>query len=298
MIEIIKARNNAEPVQCPDDFDPSPFQPHNSTRDHSSSKHDKADSPSRDSTFAVVSAPPPVSKPTHSSEGFLLSTSARPGGSRFQHVQVVPKTQKFCAIIPHNGKRHSYGPFSSELEAAAKVKEFFDNLQQGQKVPTRGEKRTDMFHQQLTSQLNALNKTAKNDNRHFVENSQNPTCCFCHQTVHTYHALKFAQKLCPSLTSLVDKKGSATRAQKLSQTRTAALEEHIKTHNLTATSKKQNYILSYQPPKCKFCLQTVCRGYLRQWMVKQCPHAPDNVFVKPVENPKPSRRITGKQAVP
>lgn len=115
---------------------------------------------------------------------------------------------------------------------------FFEDIKQGKSLPTRGEKRTSMYHHQLEQQLHDLNQNAQSEKRHFVENTQQPKCHFSQTAVHTYHAVKFAQKLCPNLTSHVDKKGSATRAQKLSQTRTAVLQQFIDQHNLTAVSKK------------------------------------------------------------
>ena len=297
MIAIIKARNDSTTTSPPNGFDPSPYiriqlPPGNMPQqDQQTTDLPANNNPSSDSTNN------PNCKPTHSPEGYLLSTSTRPGTSKFQHVQYVPKTKKFRAVIPYNGRRHSFGPYQTEHEAAARIKQFFEEIEQGKSLPTRGEKRTSMFHHQLEQQLHDLNQNAQSEKRHFVENTQQPTCRFCQKTVHTYHAVKFAQKLCPNLTSQVDKKGSATRAQKLSQTRTAALQQFIDQHNLTAVSKKQHFIQSIQPPKCKYCNQQVARSYLKQLMIKQCPEVPDLFAYETVANPPPSRRLRGKQSV-
>ena len=158
------------------------------------------------------------------------------------------RLRSIMQLFPHNGKRHSFGPFDTEIQAAERVREFLQNTEQTSSVPTRGEKRTEMFHFNLNQQLQHLNTTAKDEKRHCVVDTHSPTCSFCQKSVHTYHAIKFAQQLCPSLTHQVDKKGSATRAQKLSETRTAVLQSKIDSHNCSAISKKQHFISSLFPP--------------------------------------------------
>ena len=51
-----------------------------------------------------------------------MSTSARTGGSKHQYVQA--KIGIFRAVIPYQGKRHSFGPFAIEFDATTKVKLF------------------------------------------------------------------------------------------------------------------------------------------------------------------------------
>ena len=293
MVEIIKARNTSEGVDPPDGFDPGPFLPVVMPSQARSNIHQDG-SDSHDAGNLKLATSSANTKPTHSPEGLLYSTSLRPGASQFQYVQFIKKTQKYNATIPHNGKRHSFGPFDTEIQAAERVREFLQNTEQTSSVPTRGEKRTEMFHFNLNQQLQHLNTTAKDEKRHCVVDTHSPTCSFCQKSVHTYHAIKFAQQLCPSLTHQVDKKGSATRAQKLSETRTAVLQSKIDSHNCSAISKKQHFISSLFPPTCKFCHKTVSRNYLKTWMVKNCDHAPGPSTVSNASSS--NRRLRGKQS--
>ena len=103
----------------------------------------------------------------HDDNGFLLSTSARPGGSKFQYVQ--KKNDIYRAVIPFQGKRHSFGPYSSEILAAEKVKQFFEQAQKGSAAMTRGQKRTEKFDHDLRSQIETLNQTAKLEQRHCLK---------------------------------------------------------------------------------------------------------------------------------
>jgi hypothetical protein len=291
MIEIIKARNQDEGIEPPDGFDPSPFLPVVVPTPDSVNMNE----PYQDSSQPQDrQAQKLQSKPSHSPDGLLYSTSLRPGASQYQYVQFIKKTQKYKATIPHNGKRHSFGPFDSEVQAAERVREFLKNTEQTSSVPTRGEKRTEMFHFNLDQQLQQLNLTARDEKRHHVGDTHNPTCSFCNKSVHTYHAIKFARQQCPSISNQVDKKGSATRAKKLSETRTAALQEKIDAHNRSAISKKQHYISSLNPPICKFCQKTVTRNHLKTWMIKQCDHAPDPSNVS--NSTSSNRRLRGKQS--
>ena len=288
MIDIIKNRNNSSTSDVPDDFDPSFYK-----------RPDPKQNPpvliANDSQPSEPSQPTTdVPKPMHSPEGFLLSTSNRPGGSKFQYVQYQVKNQKYKVCIPHAGKRHSFGPFLTELEAAKTVKHFLQSIQDGSVLPTRGEKRTITFHHTLEEKLNQLNLTARDEKRHKVTDADNPTCSFCQTSVHTYYALKFASQPCSALTDAVDKRGSSTRASKLSETRTAVLQSDIDAHNLHAFAKNQHYICSLDPPRCKYCRQTVTRGYVRKWMSRHCPsvhetHSSDS------KTPIVTKRLRGKQ---
>ena len=80
---------------------------------------------------------------THDDDGFLLSTSARPGGSKYQYVRMVNNSYK--VVIPFDGKRHSFGPFLTEADGAQKVKSFLEQVKQGTAALTRGQKRTAKF---------------------------------------------------------------------------------------------------------------------------------------------------------
>lgn len=84
-----------------------------------------------------------------------------------------------------------------------------------------------MFHFNFDQQLQQLNLTARDEKLHHVVDTHNQTCSFCNKSMRTYHAIKFARQQCPSISHQVDKKGSATRAKKLSETRTAALQEKM-----------------------------------------------------------------------
>ena len=187
------------------------------------------------------------------------------------------------------------GPFESDIDAAKRVKQFFDELDQGVAPPTRGEKRTMAFHQDLETKLSELNLSAKIVKRHEVYSTENPSCLHCKKSVHTYHALKFAVQQCPALTSEVDRRGSATRAQKVSEYRTAILQKEINKHSLSAIQKGQHFVSSLNPFKCKYCQQSVQRSYVKKWMVRKCCSAPD-----PDASPdtRIKKRLIGKQPAP
>ena len=288
MIEIVKCRNQASPEVAPDDFDPSLY----IRPDPKSSKPTRTSPDSQPNQPSQADSAAP--RPTHSPEGFLLSTSNRPGGSKYQYVQYKSQTQKYKVCIPHAGKRHSFGPFSTEIEAAKTVRDFLQSLQSGAALPTRGEKRTITYHHTLEEKLAELNITAKDDKRHKVSNAENPTCCFCQKSVHIHYALKFASQPCTGLTKTVDKRGSSTRAAKLSQTRCAVLQKDIDQHNCDAVAKSQHFIDSLDPPRCKFCQQTVTRGYVKKWMVRHCHSVPDPASSES-KTSVVTKRLRGKQ---
>ena len=290
MVDIIKARNQTDPSDPPDDFDPSPF-PHNQPVTANSETCQAPSQPGNEPDGEVSAAR--LSKPTHSPEGLLLSTSNRPGSSKYQFVTCSAKTKTFYVCIPYKGKRHCWGSFISDIDAAKRVKQFYDELDQGIEPPTRGEKRTIAFHQDLDAKLRILNATALSEKRHEVYDTENPTCCHCSKTVHTYHALKFAAQQCHVLTTSVDRKGSATRGKKVSEFRTTILQHEIDKHNLIAIRNKQHFVSSIDPPTCKHCLQTVTRSYIKRWMVRNCPCAPGPATL--FDSKQITKRITGKQ---
>jgi hypothetical protein len=135
MIKILKARNSAEPMEKPDGFQWSAPRPAVAAQ----SQHQNHKPLNKDKSSSDLGQR--LHMQTHDDNGFLLSTSARPGGSRFQYVQA--KTNSFKVVIPHSGKRHSFGPFSSEIDAAQKVKQFFLQVSDGTAALTRGRKRTE-----------------------------------------------------------------------------------------------------------------------------------------------------------
>ena len=67
------------------------------------------------------------------------------------------------------GTRHSFGPFSTELEAAQKVQQFFQQASQGSAALTRGQKRAEKFDTDFKAQIEVLNQTAKQESRHILE---------------------------------------------------------------------------------------------------------------------------------
>lgn len=204
MVDIIKARNQTDASDPPDDFDPSPFIPNQPAPAACApvGTPSPTDNPETNNTVSKAS----ISKPTHSPEGFVLSTSIRPGSSKCQLVTYNTKQQTFRVCIPYQGKRHCWGPFQSDVDAARRVKKFFDELDQGIEPPTRGEKRTSAFRQDLEAKLSQLNVAALSEKRREVFDTQKPTCRHCRKSVHTYHALKFAAQPCHILTKAVDKK--------------------------------------------------------------------------------------------
>ncbi|CAE6970006.1 unnamed protein product [Symbiodinium sp. CCMP2456] len=84
----------------------------------------------------------------------------RPGGSRYQYVQ-KKKNDTYKAVIPRGAKRHSFGPFSSEEDAARAVKDFLERWDTGDAPTTRGAKREEKHTKSIQLQLDELNVNAK-----------------------------------------------------------------------------------------------------------------------------------------
>ena len=289
MIHIVKTRNEAEPVSPPDDFDPSAYNRYPAPPDplHPSPA---LEPPQKANANRVRDQPQPAAV---DGAGLLLSTSLRPGASKYQYVQKNEKSGLFRAVISYKGKRQSFGPFATDTEAACRVKEFFEQVRNDCAPLSRGEKRSEKFEHSIDDQLRELNGTARQEGRHLVPSLSIATCSFCNKTIHKYHVIKFVQNQCTAISKHADKSGSLTRANKLSQTRTAALQAKVDAHNSTAAERGQHHIASILPmPKCTFCNQVVTRNYVSKWMIKSCPCAPSPLEAGSV--PKISRRIRGK----
>ena len=290
MIAVVKARNGADELPMPDDFAPRPFLPppkkkgRNNPMPSSSpdvNSDDKLGKPAFSSPPSDNPAPLPP-RATHDEECLLLSTSLRPGGSKYQYVQFNEKKGRYKAVVPHGAKRHTIGLF--DTDAARAVKSFFDALQHGQAPMTRGEKRTSKCNSDLEPKLASLNTTAKADCRHFVESSADPTCRWCKKSVGRFYALKFAESLCPELTCKVDKAGSATRVANLSKTRLEKLKTDVDAHNKQARASGQHFIADFDNPFCQYCKDSVTVQKLRRWMTQHCPAAPKPI---PTSKKKP-----------
>ena len=282
MIEIIKMRNQTPQGSPPDDYQ-YPDDPEDLSKAKIAAKH------SHQATQAKHNAP----KETHDENGLLLSTSGRPGASKYQHVQGKPG--RFRAIIPHLGKRHSFGPFTTDIDAAKKVQEFFRQVQDGKAAMSRGEKRIEKFNTDLLNQLAELNATAKNQKRHFVEFVDKPSCQGCGKSVHRYYALQFAKRQCPALNDQIDKRGSLTRATNVSKVRQHGFSSQLDTHNdLAADNNLHILVNTSTKPYCSECGQTFKKSALKTVMGQHCPGKPEP---PPIPNPvsAPRRRRHGKQ---
>ena len=98
MVDIIKARNQTDPSDPPDDFDPFPFLP-NRPVPANSAPCQAFSQPGNFGPDSKVSAARP-SKPTHSPEGLSLYTSNRRGSSKYQFVAYNAKTKKLMYALP------------------------------------------------------------------------------------------------------------------------------------------------------------------------------------------------------
>ena len=101
MVAIVKARNAAEEEPAPDNFDPKPFTPTPKKKkvkqeqlavDASNPADDDGAKPSPQLVPGQEQVAP---RATHDDEGLLLSTSLRPGGSKYQYVQFQEKASRF-----------------------------------------------------------------------------------------------------------------------------------------------------------------------------------------------------------
>ena len=78
------------------------------------------------------------------------------------------------------------------------------------------------------------------------------------------------------------------------QTRPAVLKSDIDAHNLYAFARSQHYMCSLDPPRCKYCCQTVTRRYVKKWMSRHCqsvPETPSSESIIPIV----TKRLRGKQ---
>ena len=281
MIHIVKARNVAEPLDMPDGFqwfDPRPAVAQRQQDDPKSSKS------------AATALPAVIS--THDENGFLLSTSARPGGSKYQYVRKVKDVYR--VVLPVDGKRHNFGPYHSESAAAEKVKQFLAQVKEGTAALTRGQKRTEKFDTSLQEQLETLNRTAELEKRHLVTFEAKVKCVFCETSVHKYHAIKFANRLCHKLTDLVDRKGSHTRAQTSSNTRKGVFSSQVQNHNLMAVENFLHFLINADTnPECRYCGKIFKKSQIKTAMGQRCPfqHSVDTT----APNPPVRRRLVGKQ---
>ena len=132
-----------------------------------------------------------------------------------------------------------------------------------------------MHNDKLDAKLGKLNANAKDEKRHSVESADNPVCLWCGKKLNRHYCIKFANQICPELSKSVDRRGSATRSQKVSEVRAAALQLQIDQRNLTAVAKQQRFIISLNPPRCQYCSQEISRASLKNWMTRQCPELVD-----------------------
>ena len=280
MAHIIKARNATEPLVKPDGF--QWFDPRPAVAKRPQDAQNESNKPivSRDSTPDVF---------THTD---FFSTSARPGGSKYQYVRKV--NNSFKVVIPFDGKHHSFGPFLTEADAAQKVKSFLEQVKRGTAALTRGQKRTEKFDRALQEQIDKLNSTARGENRHHLKIGDTIQCSFCDTTLHKYHAIKFAQRLCHKLTTLVDRKGSHTRAQTLSKTRQGIASSQVQNHNQIAKETNLHFLIQVEfSPKCQFCGKIFKKSDLKTAMGQRCPYTHDVPTTSTKATPR--RRLRGKQ---
>ena len=262
MVDIIKARNNTSTTDAPDDFDPDVYKKTPKSKREPDQNHEQ-DLPKRPPTAA-----PDHNNPRTDADGLLLSTSLRPGGSRYQYVQL--KKDAYRAVIPRGSKRHSIGPFKTEEEAARAVKDFLERWDSGDAPVTRGSKREEKHSNHIQIELNKFNKTAKSEGRHQILDVNTPTCSFCNKTVQRYHILTFVSRQCNGISDKADAAGSTTRATTLSNTRQAALDSDIKSHNRSARADGKHFIINFSNPTCKWCDKQVARSKARYFMKQHC----------------------------
>ena len=110
MVEILRARNTSDTTDPPDTFDVGHFKKDKSQPDS------EACGKGISSTSLHSQRKIDHSQPTIDEEGLWLSTSSRPGGSRYQYVQQPKSTNIYRAII----------------QAARAVKTFLEQWDKGQ----------------------------------------------------------------------------------------------------------------------------------------------------------------------
>ena len=262
MVDIIKARNNTSATDAPDDFDPDVY------KKTPKSKREPDQNREQDLPKRPPTAAPDHNNPRTDADGLLLSTSLRPGGSRYQYVQL--KKDVYRAVIPRGSKRHSIGPFKTAEEAARAVKDFLERWDSGDAPVTRGSKREEKHSNHSQTELNKLNKTAKSEGRHQILDVNTPTCSLCNKSVQRYHILTFVARQCNSISDKADAAGSITRATTLSNTRQAALDSDIRNHNRSARADGKHFIINFSNPTCKWCDKQVARSKARYFMKQHC----------------------------
>ena len=256
MIEIVKARKTADIATPPEDFDSSVFQrPQKTSTDDLHSNQAPQAPPAEQHVHRRRGSIPTAPGPTHDEHGLLLSTSKRPGGSKHQYVQKVQATGVYRAVISYKGKRQNFGPFQTEILTAERVKRFFEEADAGNAPLSRGEKRTAKFHQSVNDQLAILNTNAYEQGRHRIPDIDCARCDWCKKVVNQYYVIKFASQFCPEISNKVDKKGSLSRGAKLSETRTAKLQQEVDEHNKNAAFRGQHLVRDAGHPTCEFCQQ-------------------------------------------
>lgn len=154
-------------------------------------------------------------------------------------------------------KRRRWGGGSEGLASSATttlLQELRDNAAQ----LSRGQNKAARFEDATNQQLEALDRTAQAEGRHLVPPLQSATRTFCKKSVHNhkYHVIKCARNQCPAISQNTDKTGSVTRGQKVSATRTAALQ-FVDAHNVHAIARQQHFVVMLHLP-------TVSNTRLRQ----------------------------------
>lgn len=203
----------------------------------------------------------------------------------------------FRVVIPHNRKRHCFGPYVTEIDAARKVKEFLQQLKDGSAATSRGAKRIEKFNHDLCAKLATLNQTAQQERRHFVEFADDVACQYCRKTVHKYYALTFASRQCPRLNPHLDKKGSHTRSANVAKYRQQGASSQVDTHNEIASHSNFHFLRAVSThPYCEWCGATFKKSALKTAMGQLCP-AKTQALDSVVKSSKsaPRRRLHGKQ---
>ena len=146
----------------------------------------------------------------------------------------------------------------------------------------------------LENFLTESNRNAEKERRHFLILDKKPKCKFCSKAIHKHHARDFSQKLCPKLSSAVDKRGSHTRSQNVSIARTAGSSSQIDAHNVIADDHHLHFFVPDGSNfRCARCDQFFKKSRLKVVLGQRS--AAKNAD-QPYES-APRRRIHGKRAV-